>query len=67
MDIETRHRKVKEFGCVLCQKWHREGEPLYQDHILFQSKHGIRERPDPNAFVPADSPEAYYPPWPPLP
>jgi hypothetical protein len=32
-----------EYGCVKCQKYHREGEELYEPHIGFQSKHGLRE------------------------
>lgn len=36
--------EIKEFGCTLCQTWHREGAPLYSPHLWAQSKHGIRTR-----------------------
>lgn len=32
-----------EYGCVKCQKWHRDNEAIYAEHIMFQSKHGPRE------------------------
>jgi hypothetical protein len=36
---------VKEFGCCLCQKYHRLGiDPEYHDHLHRQSKHGERTR-----------------------
>lgn len=36
---------VTEYGCVCCQRWHREGiDPEYADHLMCQSKHGPRER-----------------------
>lgn len=39
------HRPVREYGCVLCQKYHREGlDAEYEPHIYSQSKHGIGER-----------------------
>jgi hypothetical protein len=31
-----------EYGCVRCQQYHRECDPLYQPHIMCQSKHGLR-------------------------
>jgi len=32
-----------EYGCVRCQAYHRESDgPIYAEHILWQSKHGIR-------------------------
>lgn len=34
---------VREYGCVRCQGDHREGEPLYAEHLPWQSRHGIRE------------------------
>ncbi len=34
--------EVKEYGCVVCQAWHREGTPLYDPHLWHQSKHGPR-------------------------
>lgn len=33
---------LNAYGCTRCQKWHYEDEPIYQQHIGFQSKHGIR-------------------------
>lgn len=36
---------LTEYGCVLCQKWHRKGiDPEYQPHLMRQSKHGPRSR-----------------------
>ena len=32
---------VHYYGCVKCQTFHYEDESIYQDHINFQSKHGI--------------------------
>jgi hypothetical protein len=31
-----------EYGCVRCQKYHREDEAIYAEHIMCQSKHGPR-------------------------
>jgi hypothetical protein len=33
------------YGCVKCQKYHFECDPLYQEHIMSQSKEGIQEMP----------------------
>lgn len=35
--------RIRDFGCVICQAYHREGEPLYEAHLMYKSKHGIRE------------------------
>jgi len=36
---------ITEYGCCLCQKWHRKGlDAEYDAHIAWQSKHGTRER-----------------------
>lgn len=32
---------INQYGCVKCQARHYEDEPIYQEHISFQSKHGI--------------------------
>lgn len=33
------------YGCVKCQREHRKGiDSEYDDHILYQSKHGINQR-----------------------
>lgn len=32
-----------EYGCVRCQKCHREGDPLFAPHVVFQAKHSYRE------------------------
>lgn len=33
------------YGCCKCQRTHRRHiDPEYDDHILFQSKHGVTER-----------------------
>jgi hypothetical protein len=36
---------IRYYGCVKCQAYHFEGEPLFQEHILDQSKHGIQQMP----------------------
>ena len=35
----------REYGCVKCQTYHVEGDPLYEAHLYFQSKHGTWTRP----------------------
>jgi hypothetical protein len=43
-------RYVYAYGCVKCQTWHydnQEGKKLYQEHILYQSKHGITRQVNP--------------------
>ena len=36
---------ITEYGCVLCQKYHRKGlDPEYEAHLYHQSKHGVSER-----------------------
>lgn len=32
------------YGCVICQTRHFECQPIYSQHILSQSKHGIDRR-----------------------
>lgn len=35
--------RVREYGCVLCQTFHREGRDAdFVPHLMFQSKHGWR-------------------------
>lgn len=34
---------LREYGCVRCQTYHTEGQPLFAEHIMSQSKHGVRE------------------------
>jgi len=35
-----------EYGCVRCQAWHGESDgPIYAEHLMWQSKHGLRRRP----------------------
>ena len=43
----TGHRAaVRYYGCCRCQRNHAEGlDPLYEAHLMSQSKHGVRERP----------------------
>ena len=36
---------ISYYGCVKCQVQHFEDEPIYKQHILRQSKHGIQEMP----------------------
>lgn len=36
---------IKEYGCVMCQDWHTEVDPLWGPHILFQDKNGCFNRP----------------------
>lgn len=35
---------LHEYGCTLCQKFHREWEAIYREHLYFQSKHGYYQR-----------------------
>ena len=64
MTIDMRHARIVYYGCVRCQREHRQGQPEFEAHIFDQSKHGIRERPDPDRFVPEGDPNAYYAPLP---
>lgn len=46
-DTSTAVTEVSEYGCCLCQRegkphWHRKGDELYDQHLIHQSKHGIR-------------------------
>ncbi len=34
---------MKCYGCCRCQTEHMEDEPLFDAHIMWQSKHGIYE------------------------
>ncbi|MFL5327372.1 MAG: hypothetical protein ACJ8C4_00525 [Gemmataceae bacterium] len=37
--------KITYYGCVLCQREHREGiDAEYKPHLWKQSKHGVRVR-----------------------
>lgn len=39
-------RPVHAYGCTRCQREHVEGlDPLYEPHIMSQSKHGTYDRP----------------------
>jgi len=42
-EIEMRPRYVREYGCVQCQTGHRQPDPLYEEHLYYQSKHGWYE------------------------
>lgn len=38
---------LREYGCSLCQRegkphWHREDEPIFDEHLVFQGKHSMR-------------------------
>lgn len=36
---------VREYGCVECQRYHREGiDAEFEPHLLYQSKHGYYDR-----------------------
>ena len=37
---------IQFYGCVQCQKYHYEGTPIYDEHIRFQSKDGLRQLVD---------------------
>lgn len=34
---------LKYYGCTRCQEQHFEGQPLYEQHIMWQDKHSVRE------------------------
>ena len=36
---------LEYYGCVICQTQHFEYEALYDDHLTWQSKHGIQQMP----------------------
>lgn len=39
------NKDVLEYGCCLCQQWHAEGlDPLFEPHLMAQSKIGLRTR-----------------------
>ena len=37
------------YGCVQCQQYHFEGDPLYTEHIMRQDKHGLKRAVKPSA------------------
>lgn len=39
------HVVIREYGCVKCQRWHREGEAdrLYEAHMCWQARNAYRE------------------------
>ena len=50
-------KTIKYYGCVKCQKQHwQDIEPeLYQEHLYWQSKHGIQDK----LFFDDDKAQAY--------
>ena len=34
--------RLEVYGCCKCQIYHYSIDPIYKEHIYFQSKHGIR-------------------------
>lgn len=44
-DVLGGPRSIQAYGCVKCQRWHYEGDPDFEAHLLHQSKHGITLRP----------------------
>lgn len=51
-----------EYGCVRCQAWHGESDgPVYAEHIMHQSKHGLRRRPEGGWPVPQSGEQALTP------
>lgn len=57
MTIDLHPRRVAYYGCVRCQKQHEEDDPLFWEHIYWQSKHGVQEYSDPTKWV------AHQEPW----
>jgi len=43
----TQKSIIDSYGCCKCQVRHYEGDPLYNDHLKYQSKHGIQPFPNP--------------------
>lgn len=37
---EGQYDRIDHYGCVQCQRHHWEGEPDYEGHKYFMSKHG---------------------------
>lgn len=48
---KTPAKYVNAYGCVICQIYHYEGEKIYTEHILSQSKHGISKRELPEKYA----------------
>ena len=46
---------MQSYGCTVCQCTHYSDQPVFEKHIGWQSKHGIRTVP---SFVVADEREA---------
>lgn len=42
---EYNRAAVRGYGCVKCQTEHFECEPAFREHLMQQSKHGIRYYP----------------------
>ena len=45
IDLPILGPKIEYYGCTVCQCQHWKSEPVFQQHIYFQSKHGIRQIP----------------------
>jgi hypothetical protein len=46
--VATLGHPIREYGCSLCQRegkphWHREDEAIFDEHIVFQGKHSMRD------------------------
>jgi len=37
----TEVRRVRSYECCTCQQRHYDGEPLFSEHVMAQSKHGM--------------------------
>lgn len=35
-------RQIRYYGCTRCQRSHFEGAPLFEAHLMWQSKHSIQ-------------------------
>ena len=45
MSRESRNEKKQYYGCVQCRQHHYEGQPLFEEHIWWQTVEGVRELP----------------------
>ena len=55
MTSETPSQYMRSYGCVKCQREHYSDQPIFAEHVGWQSKHGMRTVPD---YVVADEREA---------
>ena len=54
--INTQPKTITDYGCTKCQRFHeKDTDPLYEEHLFFQSKHGIRQWIDCTRYEPTEA------------